>query len=195
MKEIEIKILEINPKEIEKKIISLGGTKIGSYFVKENFYDFPNHKLKATWSILRLRTLGKKTEFTFKHATKKMMTSTLAVREEIQTEVSDAKELEKIILALGLVLVRSREKKRTSFILGKTKANQVCIEIDKYPGVPSYLEVEGNEKSIPDAVKALGFTMKDATNLTSSKVLKKYGKNTDFLKFGNKKIKQNKRKK
>jgi adenylate cyclase, class 2 len=178
MKEIEIKILEINPKEIEKKIISLGGKKTGSNLIKERFYDYPDGKLKSNFSILRIRTCGKKTEFTFKHSTGKLSDSDFAVREEIQTEVSNAKELERIVSALGLVLVKDREKKRTSFILGKTK-----IEIDQYPGIPSYLEVEGNEKTIPPVVKKLGYSMKYTLNISSTKVLKKYGKNTEFLKF------------
>lgn len=183
MKEIEIKILEINPKEIEKKIICLGGKKTESGLMKEKFYDFPDSRLKKDNSILRVRTRGKKTTLTFKHTTKKMKDAFLSVREELETEVEDEKIVSEIISSLGLVLVREREKKRTSFVFGKEKANRVCIEIDKYPGIPPYLEVEGNKKTIPVVVKKLGFTMNDTTNLTSSKVLKKYGKNIDFLKF------------
>jgi adenylate cyclase class 2 len=179
MKEIEVKILEINPKDIEKKIIALDGKKNASNIVHERFYDFPDGKLKSKFSILRIRTIGKKTEFTFKHSTSKLKEgSGFAVREEIQTEVSDVNELERIVLALGLVVKKNREKKRTSFTLGKTK-----IEIDEYPGIPAYLEVEGDERSIPPVVRKLGFTMNDTTNISSTKVLKKYGKNPDFIKF------------
>lgn len=107
-----------------------------------------------------------------------MRDSFLAVREELEVGVSNERNTSKIISSLGLVLVKEREKRRTSFVLGKTS-----IEIDTYPGVPPYLEVEGNKNTIPNTVKKLGYTMKDTTNITSTKVLKKYGKNSDFLKF------------
>jgi adenylate cyclase class 2 len=178
MKEIEVKILEINPEIVERKILSLGGKKTGSGLMNEKFYDFPDGKLKSDYSILRLRTREKKTTLTFKHATKKMRDSFLAVREELEVGVSNERNTSKIISSLGLVLVKEREKRRTSFVLGKTS-----IEIDTYPGVPPYLEVEGNKNTIPNTVKKLGYTMKDTTNITSTKVLKKYGKNSDFLKF------------
>jgi adenylate cyclase class 2 len=185
MKEIELKILEINPKEIEKKIISLGGKKVGSYILKVRLYDFPDGRLKSNFSILRIRTYEneknkiEKTEFTFKQATDDLRNkSEFKICEELQTEVSDAGELQKIIEALGLVFTKDLEKKRTSFILDKTK-----IEIDIYPGVPPYIEIEGDEKTIPLVVKKLGYTMKDTTNIGGIQVLKKYGKNTEFLKF------------
>jgi adenylate cyclase, class 2 len=189
MKEIEVKILEINPIEIEKKILIFDGKKIGSYLINEKLYDFPDGRLNSDFSILRIRTYenekkkGKieKTELTFKSSTKKMRESALKIREELQTEVDDAKELEKIVLSLGLVLTHDREKKRTSFVIGDKK--KVRVEIDTYPKVPSYMEVEGDESSIPVVVKKLGFDMKDALNISATKVLKKYGKDVDFLKF------------
>jgi adenylate cyclase class 2 len=185
MKEIELKILEINPKEIEKKIISLGGKKTGSYFLKVKLYDFPDGSLKSNFSVLRIRTYEnekvknkiEKTEFTFKQATDDLKNkSEFKICEELQTDVSDAKELQKIVEALGLVLIKDLEKKRASFELGKAN-NKVKIEIDEYPGV------EGDEKTIPPVVKKLGYTMKDTTTIGGIQVLKKYGKNTEFLKF------------
>jgi adenylate cyclase class 2 len=179
MEETEVKILNIDAKAIEKKIISLGGKKIGSYLVKERFYDFPDKRLGSANSILRIRTLGKTTEFAFKCPVGKIKEGTgFKIREEIQTEVSDVKELERIVTSLGLVLVRDMEKKRTSFVLGRAK-----LEIDVYPGVPPYLEVESDAKTIPKIVEKLGYAMKDTSNLSSNKILKNYGKKENVLKF------------
>ncbi|MFA5382018.1 MAG: class IV adenylate cyclase [Candidatus Micrarchaeia archaeon] len=176
MDEVEIKILNINVKEIEKKLIKLGAKKIGKNLVQIEFFDFPDEKISKNKSILRLRKYGKTIELT--HKTKRKNQGKFKVREETEINIDNFENAEKILKKLGLKCINKSEKYRTSY-----KYENLKIEIDQHPKISAYMEIEGNKKDIEKLVKKLGFTMKDACNLTSSGVLKKYGVNPINLKF------------
>ena len=57
------------------------------------------------------------------------------------------------------------------------------FEIDEYPLITPYLEIEGTPKNIQRYVNKLGFIMEQTTPLTAPQVLKKYKVNQHFLKF------------
>ena len=98
--------------------------------------------------------------------------------EETETQIYDAKIMESILKKIGLQIVKHREKKRTSFILGNARC-----EIDQYPQIPPYMEIEGSEKDILDIIGKLGYSLKDTTKMSASKVLKKYKIDDKFLRF------------
>lgn len=176
MLEIELKILEIDPKVIEEKLLRLGAKKEGTVLVIDKHFDFPNHYIHKRKQLLRLRELGDK--FFLTHKEKVPKNTIVKILEETETEIKDAKTVEIILKKLGLHIVKYREKKRTSFIL-----NKVRCEIDQYPKIPPYLEIEGSQEDILSVVKELGFSLKDTTNKSASKVLKKYNVNSKILKF------------
>lgn len=176
MRETEIKILNINPAHITKKLLSLGAQKQPTALVIEKSFDFPNRKLGHKKSLLRLRKVGKTAELTYKTIAKKA--GPLKTREETETRVENFEIMEQILRAIGLHLQWHREKKRTSFTLGKTK-----FEIDEYPRLPPYLEIEGSQEEIGKYVKLLGFTMKQASLLSATKLLKQHKVNHVHLVF------------
>ena len=176
MLEIELKILEINPQEIEGKLLRLGAKKQKTVLVIDKSFDFSSHVLHKRKQLLRLRVLGDK--FFLTHKKKKQEDKDFKIIEETETEVGDAKVMENILKKLGMRIVKYREKKRTSFILGNARC-----EIDEYPRVPPYLEIEGSKKDIINILKKLDYSLKDTTTKSASKVLKKYNTNNKFLKF------------
>ena len=178
-KEIEIKILEINVEEMHRKLIRLGARKIDHCLVHERIYDFPNNRIKKKDDIFRIRQCGKRTEVTYKSNSQK--DEDFLEHDEYETTVANFDTMCKIAELLGMEVVKDREKKRTSYIWRNVK-----FEIDKYPTIPPYLEIEATKKDIKIALKKLGYSMKDTTNMASTKVLKYYKKNPNYQTFSRK---------
>ncbi|MGV8163033.1 MAG: class IV adenylate cyclase [Candidatus Nanoarchaeia archaeon] len=176
MKEVELKILEINIKDIDKRIISLGGNKKGKFLIKSAFFDFPDGRIKKNKELLRLRTVGDKVELVYKQNSHNE--HYFKVCDEHQVELDSFENAELLLAALGLKKIRYYEKYRTSYTLKDLK-----IEIDELPGVPAFLEIEGEKKEIEHTVVLLGFSMQDTTTMTGSDVLKKYGKQKSEMRF------------
>ncbi|MGV8168796.1 MAG: hypothetical protein ACP5N3_01955, partial [Candidatus Nanoarchaeia archaeon] len=97
---------------------------------------------------------------------------------ELQIEVDSFEQAELLLVALGLKIFHCWEKYRTSYALESLK-----IEIDEFPGVPPFLEIEGEKSEIERIIGLLGFSMNDTTNMHGGQVLKKYGKQSADLKF------------
>ena len=176
MREIELKILNISKIAIIKKLRALGATGLPTALVVEKMFDFPNKSISRRKELLRLRQAGNLVELAYKNPAHR--NRYFKILEETQTEVQDFAVMEKILQKIGLRCVKHREKKRASFVLGKTK-----FEIDEYPGVPAYLEIEGSPREIKKYVRLLGFTMQQTTTLSATSVLKQYKVNHTHLAF------------
>ena len=175
-REVELKILEVNVREMHERLMRLGARKVEQGLVHEVAFDFPDGRIKKRDELFRIRKYRKRTEITYK--TNSAHDKDFLDHDEYETVVEDFDTICKIMKLLGLKMVRDREKRRTSYVLGKVK-----IEIDKYPTIPAYMEIEGSKKDIKDTLRRLGHSMKDTTNMTSTKVLRYYGKNPDYQKF------------
>jgi adenylate cyclase class 2 len=173
MQEIEVKILEINPKEVEKKLIKLGAKKKFDGMIRSFTLDYPNRSLKKKKCLLRLRTMGETGFVTFK---KGMKESKAKICEETEITVSDLEKMRIISEELGLAKVDSMEKTRKSYSLGK-----VHFEIEKYinkhNNVPAFMEIEApNTKLIYKYAKLLGFSEKECLPWTAGDVIRYYEK-------------------
>lgn len=168
MKEIEIKILEINKEEIEKKLTELGAISSGRKHIVEKAFDFPDRKIQTLVELCRIRKFGDKIEFTYKHGVD--ISAGIRSAEELEVEVSDFDTLEKILNRLGLSTYYYREKYRTSWQLYGAH-----IEIDECPHIPPFLEIEGAEDTIKKITGLLGYTMDNTSTLTVSGVYQSYG--------------------
>lgn len=176
MRETEIKILNIPVLEMEKKLKNLGAEAHGQSFIVEKAFDYPQETGQKIQGLLRLRKVNETVELCFK---KKINgNKNFKIEEEIETQVTDFEATEKIFLSLGFEIARHREKKRTSFVLENTK-----IEIDEYPKISPYMEIEGTEENIEKIVQLLGYTMTDTCTLTATDVIKQSGENHEFLIF------------
>ena len=155
--EYEIRVLEIDKDEIIKKIKALGGTLEGEYEQKRYVYDFIP-KIDNKW--IRLRTDGTKTTLTIKE----IANSNIDGTKELEIEVDDFAATNKLLNELGFQPKGYQENKRTRYLL-----NGVEIDIDQWPMIPAYLEIEGkNEEEINQMIELLEV---DKTKVTSKDVM------------------------
>lgn len=69
----------------------------------------------------------------------------------MEVEVSDFEETNNILNELGYTAHTYQENKRTRYVL-----NNVELDIDSWPYIPTYLEIEGkDEQSVKEMIKLL----------------------------------------
>ena len=163
--EYEVRVLEINEKDIKNKLEELNATLVEDVLQKRYVYDF-KPVLPEKW--IRLRTNGKKSTLTIKNVEK----STIDGTKEVEIEVSDFDLTNEILNELGYNPRGIQENKRIKYDL-----NGVEVDIDTWPMIPTYLEIEGSsEKEVFDTLKLLGIDKKDATSLDVQNIYKEiYG--------------------
>ncbi len=164
--EIEVRFLEINPKQIMQKIKELGGEDFGETLLQEQiFYDQDLNWQYKEKKQARIRKAGKDTFMAFKHITKDSATGTI----ELEFKIDNAQTASKFLQAIGLVLYRTQERKRH-----KLKLNDVIIDIDFYPKVPPLVELEGpSEKKLKEVAKLLELDWKNVVMESSKFIIEK----------------------
>lgn len=168
MKETEVKFLEINKKEIIRKLARLGAKKVFEGDIEAYFFDYPDKRLNKRGKILRLRKKSKEIEFNLKQ---NMIVTAAKNVDETEVNISDFELMKKILESIGLEISHTLPKKhRTSYSL-----NDLHFEIEKYKGIPAFLEIESDsEEKLKKAARLLGLDMKDAKSWTQKEVLEYY---------------------
>ncbi len=169
MKEVEVKILEIDTEAVVEKLLSLGAEKVFEGDMLATMYDFPDRRFDKEGSFVRLRTKGNTAELVFK---KRLLGTVAKSFEETETQVSDLQATRKILEILGLVPLREgRNCHRVSYVIDSTH-----IEIDTIEGIPTFLEIEVQDESeIAAWVEKLGYAMADAKPWSKREVYAYYG--------------------
>ncbi|MEO0293997.1 MAG: class IV adenylate cyclase [candidate division WOR-3 bacterium] len=169
MEEIEVKFLEIDVKEIERRLIEIGAKKVFEGELNSIYFDFVDRLLEKEGKILRLRKKGEKTYLTYK---KVIDTKKAKVMEEFELEVSDFILISKIFEGIGLVPLYEFRSYRTSYQL-----NEIKFEIDQYHEIPPFLEVEVPDlRELNKVVLKLGLSHKEPKPFSIKEVLKHYRK-------------------
>ena len=173
--EYEIRVLEIDKEKLVKKLEELGAEFKGDNEQKRYVYDIIP-KEDGKW--IRLRTNGKKTTLTYKNIVKTKIDGT----KEIEVEVDDFEKTNELLENAGIHSKGYQENKRTQYVL-----NGVEIDIDSWPMIPTYVEIEGkNEEEVMKTLELLDLPKDKVTALDVDSVYKKYGidlKNVKVLKF------------
>lgn len=168
MKEIEVKILEIDVAETIRKIQEFGGVKTYEGEVITTYYDSRN-RLDRQGRVLRLRRKDDRIEVTFKE---KISQTGFKSMNEFETTVGDYKTMDTILKGIGFEPCRELTKRRTSYSIG-----DVHFDIDTYNEFPTFLEIEAKTGDlVKEWVLKLGYTMNDARPWTTKDVFKHYGK-------------------
>lgn len=168
--EYEVRILEIDVDKIIKKLESLGATLKFNTLQRRYVYDF---KPVQDGKWIRLRTNGKSTTLTIKDIQNKGIDGT----KELEIEVSDFEKTNLILKEFGYIPKGYQENKRIQYYI-----NDVEIDIDFWPKIPTYLEIEGNnEKEVLETVRLLGFTEKDITTRDVEGIYLDYGFNLEKI--------------
>lgn len=120
---------------------------------------------------IRVRQTNDKTTITVKHILKDNNTN-LQQMMETEMDVPSIKEANALLEALGYSYKSYQEKERITYIFEDYE-----IDIDTWPGIPTYFEIEGNnEEELDIVLKKLGYSIKEAVSCTADQVYEKYGK-------------------
>jgi adenylate cyclase class 2 len=179
MQEIEVKILEIDKKATEQKLIKLGAKKVFDGIVDSKVFDFPDERIKNRKDLLRVRMMGDECFLTYKIASKEK--SKAKVCEEIEFKISDMDKMKLVLGHLGLNTKDGVKKHRTSYSIGSTHFEiEEYLEENKF--VPCFLEIEAHGlEEIQKYAKLLGFKESECLNWNSWDVIDYY-KNKKTLK-------------
>lgn len=161
--EIEERIIEIDKDKVIEKLESLGAKKAGEWFQKRYTYDF-TPKREGQW--LRLRTNGEKTTITYKNVETREIDGT----KEFEIEVLDFEETNKMLEVLGYNYRNYQENKRIKYYL-----NDVEIDIDSWPMIPTYMELEGpSVEKVKEVEKLLEVDNSKITTLFADEIYEQY---------------------
>ncbi|NJL97018.1 CYTH domain-containing protein [Candidatus Gracilibacteria bacterium] len=134
--EYEIKFLQY-PDNVIQTIQELGGTQIfPKTLFKRVMFDTEEMKTKRAW--LRLRDEGKKITCTYKQV---VADGTIEGVKEIEVVVDNFDEQKELLEQVGLRSRNYQENYREEWEL-----NGVKIDMDTWPIVGTYIEVEGNSE-------------------------------------------------
>jgi adenylate cyclase class 2 len=149
--EIETKVLDIDAAEIEKKLTALGAQKIQQTTLRVDWYRQAGIKEGEDPWFLRIRSDDSgKYEVTWK--AKSDILGTVRKHKEINFIIPEPEKLADLFEELGLEKYAHQDKERVSFTL-----NNWRFDIDRYPKMPPYLEIEGSsEEDIKMAIALLG---------------------------------------
>jgi adenylate cyclase class 2 len=152
-KEFETHILNIDRKEIIRRLEALGAIKVKDVLQKRVTFDYPDRRLDAKNAFIRLRDNGAgKIELAYK-CNPLSNQAGVSGSEEIEVIVSEMEKTRQLLLAIGFEAKQSIETKRISYRL-----DDLAFDIDEWPLLPPFVEVEGpNEQRVMDGVRLLGF--------------------------------------
>ena len=138
--ELELRILDVDTKKVMEKLEELGAKKIGDWHYKRYVYDTKPY-VKDKW--IRLRTNGIETTLTYKEYNSESIDGV----KELEIIVSDLNKTLQILEILGYKPRSIQENKRIRYML-----DEVEIDIDTWPHLKPYVEVEAKTKKEVDSV-------------------------------------------
>jgi len=171
MKELEVKILEVNRKKVEETLAGLGATKVFDGEIQTMFFDFKDASIGKAKNVLRLRKEQDKTELTYK---KVHMSETAKLADEYSVDVSDPQTMKKILENLGLSLTECMQKHRVSYTLDHTRFDIDCY-VGNYDYIPELLEIESeNIDLIHKYASLLDFKAEDCLPWSTAELIRHY---------------------
>jgi len=151
--------------EVLRRLPEIGAKRKGDDFETNTLYAGPS--LEMGNCVLRLRRIGKRGILTFKQRFPSQ--SDIKHQREDETRVDDPDAMEAILEALGLEPALVYEKRRETWILGKTE-----IVIDELP-FGLFMEIEGSEQDIRDIEKKLAIKRLRTELATYPQLTQKHG--------------------
>jgi len=137
MKEVEVKIRNINKEEIVEKILALGAVKIFSGKVVDFRFDTPDRDLSRQGKALRIRQKGRYIYLNLKG--KKKAKDAIVDRDEIGVKISNFRVMQRILNELGFIKIFELFKFRTEY-----RYKDINFDLDEYYGLDPILEIESD---------------------------------------------------
>lgn len=171
MKEVEVKILEIDRPKIERLLVELGGEKTFDGEMHAAFFDFSDKRIRKKGDVLRVRQEGETVVMTYKAHLEKGAAKVMA---EHETVVGSMDEVQAILTAMGMQVVKETHKHRTEYELPTGK-----VVIDDYKGslavIPLFLEIEAPDlAAIYGIAESLGYGPADCKNWNTADLIVHY---------------------
>lgn len=168
--EYELRVLDVNPQEVEATIKQLGGKLLSKQTFRRYVFDIVPMTV-GKW--IRLRTDGQTTTLTLKIISNDNVDGT----SEWEIEVDDFDKTHTILETAGLKAKGYQENSRIEYQLLDAR-----VAIDRWPLIPPYLEIEAdNEEAVRRCGEALGYAKSDLTGINTQKIYKKYGIDLDDI--------------
>lgn len=162
--EVEARLLDVDEIEFQEKLKELNAVFVGDWIQVRNCYDF-NPLRENSW--IRLRKEGSKTTLTIKEIGSDKIDGT----KESEIEVSDFDMTNEILNKLGYFARSIQENRRRRYIL-----DEVEIDIDSWPKIPTYVEFEAkNESDIKNVCIKLGIDFENLVTFGVTEIYKHYG--------------------
>ncbi|MEV5650476.1 CYTH domain-containing protein [Nocardia sp. NPDC052254] len=168
--EHEAKVLDIDPETTERTILDKGGRKLGERFMRRYVYDIaPGDKSK--W--IRLRDNGNSVTLAVKQITGDAIDGT----HEVEVTVDDFGATNELLGILGFTPKSYQETERASFTLDGAQ-----LEIDNWPLIPPYLEIEApTTAEVIRVAELLGYTESELTGENTIKIYARHGIDLDTV--------------
>ncbi len=152
--EIEAKFIEL-PSDIRERLLKAGAICVKEErIMRRRNFDTPDRQLLKVNGWIRVRDEGGKITMSYKQ----MQDRTLTGTKEVNVTVNSFDETCHFLETVGFASYTYQETKRESWKLGETE-----IEIDTWPWVPSFLEIEAdNENELWAVIEKLGLNKEEA---------------------------------
>ncbi|MFE5074093.1 class IV adenylate cyclase [Streptomyces halstedii] len=162
--EYEAKVLGIDPAEMAGRIAGNGGTHVADRMMRRYVYDVRPAE-PGRW--VRLRDTGSEVTLCLKEITSDSVDGT----RETEVEVGDFEATHVLLERLGFHAKAYQENRRSSWQL-----DGVRLEIDSWPLIPPYLEIEGDDaEQVWKAARLLGLARAELTSENTTAVYARYG--------------------
>ncbi|MDQ5972087.1 MAG: adenylate cyclase, class 2 [Patescibacteria group bacterium] len=162
--EHELRLVDIDPTQLEEKLIKAGATFVADHKLRRHVFDtIPVNNNR--W--VRLRTDGSQTTL----AVKEVVDETVSGTKEWETVVDDFDTTKLILEKMGLISRGYQENSRKEFRLG-----EASITIDQWPKLPVILEVEADSaEGVVTAINKLDLNPDDFTGKNIDQLYKDRG--------------------
>lgn len=154
--EYEARFLAIDPDAVLDKLAAQSATQVMPRTLMRRIV-FKNGDIEQRGGWLRLRDEGHRTTLTYKQTTSDTSAINTTLEAEITVSAFDATKT--LLEAMGFKALRYQENYREEWKLG-----QVTFDLDTWPDLPTFLEVEGpDEDAVRAAVDKLGLDLTQAS--------------------------------
>lgn len=152
--EIEATFTQVDVQAVHTKLKDLGAHCVcPERLMRRKNYDYEDNRLDKVHGWVRLRDEGDKVTLAYKQLNDRTLHGT----KEVSVVVEDFVTMDIFLQSIGLKEKTYQETKRESWIL-----DGVEIEIDTWPWIPSYIEIEGKtESDVRTMASKLGFDWKN----------------------------------
>ncbi|MFD7593585.1 class IV adenylate cyclase [Kitasatospora sp. NPDC059812] len=167
--EFEAKILNVDPEKIRVLLTEAGAEHVVDRFQRRYVYDIPGRP--GAW--VRLRDTG--TDVTL--CVKEIHSDAIDGVTETETTVGGFDATNTLLGKLGYQPKAYQENRRSSWTLGGA-----AVEIDHWPLIPPYLEIEGDSaEHVHATALALKLSLEKLTSENTTKVYRRYGIDIDAI--------------